>query len=104
MGSEFACNLGALTPTQRDRRVKLTAALAVSITSFRELDDGYAFAVHPDRKSPEIQEWIELENRCCPFLRLTLNEEPHGRILRIEGQGAKSMIQAELPELFRSGR
>jgi hypothetical protein len=73
MSSEYFCDMAALTPDERERHAVLAAQLAKSAVSRKELTDGYAFAIDPERISlPEVREWIALERRCCPFFRLSL--------------------------------
>ena len=67
----LACNLEALDKQQRKRRDLLLQWLQVGTVDIVDLPDGYAF--HLDRVSlaaGHIAEFVALERRCCPFLRL----------------------------------
>lgn len=49
---------------------------------------------------PELSEVIELERKCCPFLRFVLTVEPAGGPLRLELSGAagtKEFLASLLP-------
>ena len=94
----IACNLDALSPTERERRAALARTLVPQAQSIQELADGYAlqlpgtpFLAH------ESLEWLLLERRCCRFFPLELELEPdEGSLwLRLRGgPGVKEFISA----------
>jgi hypothetical protein len=50
----------------------------------------------------DLARWIDAERRCCPFLRLGIEQEPHdGPLwLRITGpEGVKDFLAAELEDV-----
>ncbi len=97
--SPFACNLKALTSEERRQHATLNKQLAAAVADMRELTDGYAFRILPDRLSPTATaEWIVLEQKCCPFfgfeLRLLAERGPVW--LHVTGRpGVKDFIREE---------
>jgi hypothetical protein len=94
----IACNLGALSAAERERRAALAGALVPQARSIQELPDGYALqlSVTPSL-AHEALEWLLLERRCCPFLRLELElESEEGPLwLRLRGgPGVKEFLSA----------
>jgi len=73
----IACNLDALSSSERARRSELARTLRHSATGAVESESGYRIQLPND---PEIceraLELILLERRCCPFLSLELCFEP----------------------------
>jgi hypothetical protein len=94
----IACELGALTPEERDRRAALAQALVTGAESVRELSDGYALQLRGTAAlARESLEWLLLERRCCPFLRLELELEPDDGALWLRlrgGEGVKEFLSA----------
>jgi hypothetical protein len=75
--SVIACNLEALTREERGRREELAARVRSLASEIAELEDGYGLRLPPDASvAHEAMEWILLESRCCPFLRLEVSLEP----------------------------
>jgi hypothetical protein len=73
----LACDLGALSAEERTRRSTVAARVSARFREVRETSDGYASRLDAD---PELVQdaldWLLLERRCCPFLRLELHFEP----------------------------
>lgn len=73
----LACDLGALSGEERTRRSTVASRVAARFREVQETSDGYAACLDPD---PELVQnavdWLLLERRCCPFLRLELDFEP----------------------------
>jgi len=94
----IACNLGALTRQEQATRSEL-AAWILSLAAERvELDDGYALrlAFEPEVARHAL-EWILLESRCCPFLRMELGIEAERGPLWVRlggGSGVKEFLKA----------
>ncbi len=73
----IACNLEALTLEERARRAELAPELLRLATRVVEREDGYALRLDFDPVAARgAFEWLALERRCCPFLRLGLFFEP----------------------------
>src|SRR5206468_3835198 len=98
----LACNLKAISPTQRPRYNTLVKRLRTAVRGYRELPLGYALTL--DGKSMslvETAEWMSMERLCCPFLTMELSSSGHQADwqLTLTGPpGTKDFLQAE----FRS--
>jgi hypothetical protein len=96
--SYLACNLDALSSTERQTHLDLLPRLGSQLQKFRELADGYAFEF-PATALETIVQFLPLERRCCPFLDFLLEINRHeGPIwLTITGPaGVKEFIQMDL--------
>jgi len=93
----IACNLGALTASERSRHDKLAQGLWGSVLERRELPDGYAFRL-PGGALVATAEWVALEHKCCPFFSFELTQEEQGAVwLRLTGTPeVKALIAQEL--------
>lgn len=97
----FACNLKAISASERPRYNDLTKRLRNAARNRSELPDGYAFKL--DNKTislPEVAEWISMERLCCPFLTLQLSAsgDQADWLLKLTGPpGVKPLLQAEFP-------
>jgi hypothetical protein len=105
----LACDLSALNGDERERRSALAAHVAQQFGEVRETPDGYAARLPPDPALiRDAVEWLLLERRCCPFLRLELRWEPSlGPIwLTLGGRpGVKEFLAAAgLEPLFPEGQ
>lgn len=104
MDDEFACDLTALTPDEREHHIAASARLFGSMLEGRELADGFALRVPdgPDTLAA-LADFIEHDRRCCPFFRFTLVVEPHGGPIWLHITGApgiKLPLAAELGGLL----
>jgi hypothetical protein len=94
----LACNLGAISATDRPRYGELTQKLALGIRSRHELADGFTFGLAEECLSlAEIAEWIGLERKCCPFLtfRLEVAAASGALDLTLRGPaGTKAILEA----------
>lgn len=102
----LACELGALSRDERARRSAVASRVSARFREVRETSDGYTARLDPE---PEIVQdaldWILLERRCCPFLRLELHVEPAiGPVwLQFGGEpGVKSFLAAAGLKAFAS--
>src|SRR2546426_194753 len=95
--SPFACDLGSLDAAQRERHRELLGLLSSAFRGYRELADGYSFQLaDDDRVFLQAAEWMTLERRCCPFLRMALKDGTEGIWLDLAGEpGVKTFIAAE---------
>ena len=98
--SPFACNLNALSVTERARHfVQLGPMLRSRRTAVRELPDGYEFQFPGDKATVAmLTEWIAQERLCCPFfdIELRLDRENGPARMRLTGrEGTKAFIQAD---------
>jgi hypothetical protein len=94
----IACDLGALSPAQREREQLLLAEFRAAVRETQETERGFRFVIPED---PELLgrlgEFLGLERLCCPFLTFELSI-PAGRgpvILHVHGDlGAKSFLRS----------
>ena len=98
-GLGFACNMSAMTLEERARYGVIREKLEKAVCAVLELENGYLFRLFSGVVSlEEMAEWIEYEEKCCPFFGLGvetgLDEGPIG--LRVTGAaGIKEFIRAE---------
>ena len=94
----LACDLGALTVDERARRSTLASRVSGQFREVQEISDGYAGCLDSDSAIVrDALDWLLLERRCCPFLRLELSFEPsHGPVsVRFRGgPGVKEFLAA----------
>lgn len=70
-GRMFACNINALTKSERAAHRELTRTLLATVEETRELRGGYAFRL-PSQALPTAAQWVMLEGKCCPFFTFEL--------------------------------
>lgn len=70
----LVCNMGALTPAQRESHIQTTKQLIHAVQGVQEVENGYAFTFPNETELiSRIAEFISNERLCCPFLKFTLN-------------------------------
>ena len=87
---QFACNLAALTKTERATHRELTQRLLGAVEERRELQSGYAFRL-PAKTLLTAAQWVSLERRCCPFFAFELVLTKDGGPLWLRISGAKGI-------------
>jgi hypothetical protein len=101
--SPLACNLKALSPTQRARQSALSRKLSAAVLEKREAPDGLTFRLSlADMSLPELGEWIDDERLCCPFLdfRLSLDREGGALHLSLTGRaGVKEFLISDFANI-----
>jgi hypothetical protein len=94
--SPLACDLGAISASDRPRYNELRRAVAASVVGKRELPDGLAIQIDTARIAlPQLAEWISFERKCCPFFefRIDLAAESGPVWLSLTGRtGVKEFI------------
>ena len=99
----IACNLKALTSEQRKQLEQLGAHVISAITASRELSDGYAFRVDPQRASlMDVAQWLDVWRRCCPFyeFQIDFHAADANIWLLVKGRpGVKEYIPLDSPRL-----
>jgi len=94
---QYACNMAALTRTERATHHQLSQRLLGAVEERRELRNGYAFRL-PAKTFMTAAQWVALERRCCPFFtfQLELARDAGPLWLKVMGsQGIKEFIRAE---------
>jgi len=93
-----ACDLTAMTPSQRERHRALIGTIRARLTEFEAAGDDLGLSFEPDPAVfVALAEWITLERLCCPFLGFSLELEPRGGPARLRlsgGQGALAAFRA----------
>jgi len=94
----IACNLDALSASERERRTSLTARIRGSAAEIRETETGFRLRLHPDPDLfRDVVDLIELERRCCPFLEMTVTFSPGAGPVYFDigsGAGVKDFLVA----------
>jgi len=97
-GTTLFCDQSVLDTSQRKRRELLHEWLQVGICDIIERPNGYAFCLDPDcRIDQYAEEFIALEQCCCPFLRchMSTDEKHNGPVLEVGGaEGVKEFVAA----------
>ena len=94
----IACTL--TSAELQERRLTVLHELRSAVTEVRELEDGYVYSFQSEGERLEkIAAMIELERRCCPFLRFRLTVEPNGGPVWLELTGPAGTKQF-LAEIF----
>jgi hypothetical protein len=94
----LACRLDALSRDEQVRRTALAEQVTARFAEVRETNDGYAARLAADPAlARDVMEWILLERRCCPFLRLEVEFEPASDTMWLGfggGPGVKAFLTA----------
>jgi hypothetical protein len=97
----LACNLKAISASERPRYNGLIKQLRNALQDRSELSDGYSYKLDPKKITlPELAEWITMERLCCPFLAFQIDVKGNGDShLTLRGPaGAKAILSEEFPE------
>jgi len=98
--SPIACNLGVLTAEERKHHETLGRKIFSSVIARKRTASGYAFKLDRSRISAsEVGQWIELEERCCPFFDFGLDLQREGGALTLSlggRPGVREFIDSEL--------
>lgn len=89
--SIVACNIYAFNSEEKNRYDILRQELTENL-SIVEMPNGYTF-IYPNKSSLllKIAEWISYENRCCPFIKFSLNVSGEADSIRLELTGSKEV-------------
>jgi hypothetical protein len=75
--SALACDLTAISASDRPRYNELRGMLAASVIGKRELQDGIAIEIDIKRIAlAQLAEWISFERKCCPFFKFEIDIAP----------------------------
>ena len=75
--SPLACDLTAISATDRPRYNELRRILAASALAKRDLPNGITIQIAPDKITlPQLAEWISMERKCCPFFDFKIDVAP----------------------------
>src|SRR5260370_22909527 len=75
--SPLACDLTAISASDRPRYNELRRMLAASVIGKRDVPDGLAIQIDIERIAlPQLAEWISFERKCCPFFKFGIDLAP----------------------------
>ena len=75
--SPLACDLDAISASDRPRYNELRKMLAASAIGKRDLPDGIAVKISTERMAlAQLAEWISYERKCCPFFEFKIDVAP----------------------------
>ena len=95
-----ACSL--IDADLQERRRTLFEKITSAVFEVKEVDEGFAYVFVPAAgRINELANLIELEHRCCPFLRFRLSVEPGDGQICLEMTGPKGTKEF-LAELFHA--
>jgi len=70
----LACDRNALNESERKEIRELIGKFTSAVREQKELEDGVAFGLmHESSALAIVARWIELERKCCPFLRFRID-------------------------------
>jgi hypothetical protein len=99
----IACNLNALTASQRRELKAFSDRVVNAVTGSREMNDGYGFRVDDTKVSVvDLAGGIELWRKCCPFyeFQIDLRGEDGALWLTLRGRkGVKEYFPIDAPTL-----
>ena len=97
----FACNLKAISASERPRYNDLSKRVRAAIRGRAETANGYSLTLDGNAVSlTEAAEWIGFERLCCPFLTMELSAsgDQADWVLTLSGpEGVKPLLNAEFP-------
>ena len=99
--SGLACNIKAISATERPRYTDLVKRLRSAVLKRHEISDGYELVLDPKTIGLlEVAEWIAMESLCCPFLAFQIDVKGDAVFrLTLRGpDGAKAILSEEFPE------
>ena len=95
----LACNMKAISSTERVRYNGLTANIKRAVRLQSELKDGFSWDLDGKKVTMvEAAEWMSMERRCCPFLTLQIEAAGDGSDFKVKllgPDGVKSFLQSE---------
>ncbi len=98
--SPIACNMHALSTIEREQHAVMSRRLLEAVKTRRALRGGYSFELNKARISfSQVAEWVEKEQRCCPFFdfRVEHSRENGPLSLTLTGRkGVKRLIETVL--------
>lgn len=100
----FACDLTAITPSQRKQHEQTSREVFAAVEQVIEQSNGYAFRLPVDSTVlMKAAEFVTNERLCCPFFGFTLEIEPANAALWLQLTGTdevKPFIRAEVGTLL----
>jgi len=73
----LACDLNAISASDRPRYNELRRMVGAAVAGQRELPDGVSIQISTERMAlAQLAEWISFERKCCPFFEFTIDVAP----------------------------
>ena len=98
----IACDMTALNSEQRERHGVLSRQLEQSVAEVEELENGYALRYQASESLwMTVAEYVDLERRCCPFFKFTLEKTPASDSVRLcltGGEGVKEFLETQIKQ------
>lgn len=98
-GSNFYCNLKALSTKERARHMLLTLEIERARVETIELGNGFAFRFQDgDVSLADLAEWVSAERKCCPFFDFEIEQQADSGPLwlKLRGkEGVKTFMRSE---------
>ena len=101
-GRPIACDMGALSPTERARYDVLRSQVVNAVDRVEETETTFRLLIDGSASTLAIAEWMAMEHRCCPFLDIDLSLTADGATWIEIGGGAA--IKRFVSEEFRAFR
>jgi hypothetical protein len=101
-----SCERSGLGSDAIERQRELWSRLGDVLVEGRELEEGYALKL-PAARLVEAAELMDIERRCCKFLKLSLEAvaaEPYVWLTLTGPPGTKAVLATELASLLSSTR
>ena|SRR5690625_2084985 len=96
--TEVACKISVFDSEERKHYDTLRKELTETMSA-EETPNGYTFSFPNDQTLLlKIAEWISMENRCCPFIKFSLNVSGDSESIRVELTGnedVKKLLKEE---------
>jgi hypothetical protein len=98
----LACNLDAISPSDRPRYDELRRMLRAAAAGKSELPNGVAIQIASERMTlAELAEWISFERKCCPFFEFRIDVAPESGPVRLSLTG-RAGVKEFLSQAFSS--
>jgi hypothetical protein len=94
----IACNLNALSATERAQHRELGERISAARRRTEELRDGFRVQLSPGPSVLDLARWAAFEHRCCPFLDIGITLAAGEGPLSLEFRGpagVKEFLRSE---------
>jgi hypothetical protein len=95
----IACQVKALSGVEHRQHEAATTRLLSQVVEVKALPSGYAWRL-PASAMSDAPLWVEREQKCCPFLLLTLRFQPRNAELWIDAASSDPRAVAFLRDTF----
>lgn len=93
----MVCDLEAIGAERRPRYQELAQKIFGRAERIEELPDGYCYRFREGSvELRELAEWMEMESRCCGFLRFRVEVDESVRLTLRGPEGVKAILATAL--------